>query len=348
MMPTSQTPEGDVIGTVADWLESGHKAALATVVSTWGSSPNPTGSHLGIRDDGAITGSVSAGCVEGAVIHEAMEILKGAQPEIFDYGVTDEMAWEVGLACGGQISVLVRSVDKDMAGLYVEAKARTLKGIPVAVLTRIRDGATALLGEGQNNGPLEVSPDLTERTAEDIREGSSRLLESGDETYFIEAKVPPKRLIVVGAVHIAQALVPMAKIAGFQVPVIDPRGTFATAERFPGVEVITEWPDDALSEFVIDDQTAIVTLTHDPKFDDPVLQTALTSTAFYVGALGSRRTQAKRADRLKELGLDQAALDRLHGPIGLNISAASPAEIAVSILAEIIQEMRHAPNPENK
>ena len=113
-------------------------------------------------------------------------------------------------------------------------------------------------------------------------------------------------------------------------------------------EVITEWPDDALSEFVIDDQTAIVTLTHDPKFDDPVLQTALTSTAFYVGALGSRRTQAKRADRLKELGLDQAALDRLHGPIGLNISAASPAEIAVSILAEIIQEMRHAPNPENK
>ncbi len=348
MVSKSPTPEGDVIGTVSEWLAAGHQAALATVVSTWGSSPNPTGSHLGIRDDGAITGSVSAGCVEGAVINEAMEILKGAAPELFEYGVTDEMAWEVGLACGGKITVLVRSVDKEVAGLYADAKARTNKGKAVAVITRIRDGATALVGEGQNNGPLEVSADLAEMAAEDIREGSSRLLEAGDETYFIEAKAPLRRLIVVGAVHIAQALVPMAMIAGFQVSVIDPRGTFATAERFPGVDVITEWPEDALGGFVIDDQTAIVTLTHDPKFDDPVLHTALTSTAFYVGALGSRRTQAKRADRLKALGLDQAALDRLHGPIGLDISAASPAEIAVSILAEIIQEMRRASNPEGQ
>ncbi|MDA1090473.1 MAG: XdhC/CoxI family protein [Proteobacteria bacterium] len=343
MMPTAPIPEGDVIATVVDWLESGHKAALATVVSTWGSSPCPTGSHLGIREDGAISGSVSAGCVEGAVINEAMEILKGGAPEIFEYGVTDDRAWEVGLACGGKISVLVRGVDKELAGVYAEAKARTGKGIAVAVVTRIGDGATALVGEGQITGTLEVSAQFAELVAADIRAASSRLLVAGEETYFIEAKAPPKRLIIVGAVHIAQALAPMAMIAGFEVSVIDPRGTFATAERFPGVDVITEWPQDALSEFVINDQTAIVTLTHDPKFDDPVLQTALTSSAFYVGALGSRRTQAKRADRLMGLGLDQAALDRLHGPIGLNISAASPAEIAVSILAEIIQEMRRTP-----
>ena len=346
MIPTSPIRESDIIGVVVDWFDSGHQAALATVVSTWGSSPCPTGSHLGVRDDGAIAGSVSAGCVEGAVINEAMEIIKGAAPEVFEYGVSNEMAWEVGLACGGRISVLVRCVDRDGAALYGEAEARTGQGIPTAVVTRIRDGASALFGEGQAAGSLDIPADLADAAAVEIREGRSRLVEVGEETYFIEAKAAPKRLIVVGAVHIAQTLAHMATIAGFQVAVIDPRGTFATAERFPGVDVITDWPEEALRELVIDEQTAIVTLTHDPKFDDPVLLTALTSPAFYVGALGSRRTQTKRAGRLRELGLDQAALDRLFGPVGLDISAASPAEIAVSILAEIIQEMRCRPKPE--
>ncbi len=348
MIPTSPIPESDVIGAIVDWLESGHGAALATVVSTWGSSPCPAGSHLGVRDDGAVTGSVSAGCVEGAVINEAMEMIKGAPPEVFDYGVTDEMAWEVGLACGGRISVLVRRLDKDAAALYGEAKARTRQGMPTALVTRIRDGAQALFGEGDAAGPLEISTDLADAAAAGIRESSSRLVEVGRETYFIEAKAAPFRLIVVGAVHIAQALAPMATIAGFQVTVVDPRETFATAERFPGVEVMTDWPEEALRGLGIDEQTAIVTLTHDPKFDDPVLRTALTSPAFYVGALGSRRTQAKRAERLKGLGLDQAALDRLHGPIGLDISAASPAEIAVSIVAEIIEEMRRGSKPRDR
>ncbi len=340
MNPTAPIPEGDVIAAIADWLDSGHGAALATVVSTWGSSPCPAGSHLGVRDDGAVAGSVSAGCVEGAVIHEAMEMIKGAAPEVFEYGVTDEMAWQVGLACGGRISVLVRRLDKDACALYAEAKARTQHGTPTAVVTRIRDGAQALLGEGEPAGSLDIPADLADAAAAGIGEDRSRLVEAGQETYFIEAKAAPFRLIVIGAVHIAQALAPMAMIAGFQVTVVDPRGTFATKERFPGVDVITDWPEEALTGLVIDERTAIVTLTHDPKFDDPVLRTALTSSAFYVGALGSRRTQAKRAGRLGGLGLDQAALDRLHGPVGLDISAASPAEIAVSILAEIIQEMR--------
>jgi len=340
MMPVSSTPEGDVISTVTEWLEAGHASVLATVVSTWGSSPCPVGSHLGIRDDGAISGSVSAGCVEGAVIHEAMEILNGASPQIFEYGVSDEAAWEVGLACGGKISVLVRAVDTGTAGLYADAKARTREGIPVAVVTRVSDGAAALVESGQTTGPLDVSAEVAGLAVADAREGRSHLQEAGAETLFIEAKAPPKRLIIIGAVHIAQALAPMAMTAGFQVSVVDPRGTFATAERFPGIDVISEWPEDALAKFGIDDQTAVVTLSHDPKFDDPALQTALTSAAFYVGALGSRRTQAKRGERLKDFGLDEAALDRLHGPIGLDISAASPAEIAVSILAEIIQVMR--------
>lgn len=342
-MPTPSIPETGVIPTVADWLEAGHGVALATVVSTWGSSPCPVGSHLGVSEDGSISGSVSAGCVEGAVIVEAKEIINGAQPEIFDYGVTDEMAWEVGLACGGQISVLVRCVDENVTALYTEAETRARRGKAAAVVTRIRDGASAVVGEGEASGALDIPTDLAVTVAAEIREGRSGLVESGEETYFIETKITPARLIVVGAVHIAQALVPMATIAGFQVTVVDPRGTFATEERFPGVEVLTDWPENALEKLGIDDQTAIVTLTHDPKFDDPVLQTALTSTAFYVGALGSRRTQAKRAERLKDLGLDQSALDRIHGPIGLDIDAASPPEIAVSILAEIIQEMRSEP-----
>ncbi len=330
---------GDVLGQGFVWLESGRGAALATVVSTWGSSPRPVGSHLCVRDDGAMVGSVSGGCVEGAVVNEALEILKGAETAVFDYGVTDEMAWEVGLACGGKIRVLVRRLD-DAAAQYKAARERLREGKPSAIVTRLADGASALVAEGQPKGPLAVPKTVLEGAGQVVMEKQSRLVEDGPETYFIEAVAQPRRLVVVGAVHIAQALAPLAKIAGFHVVVVDPRQAFATDERFPDVEVIAEWPEAALGGLALDDQTAVVTLTHDPKLDDPALKAALTSPAFYVGALGSKKTQAKRAERLAALGLDKAALEKIHGPVGLDIGAVSPGEIAVAIMAEIINEIR--------
>lgn len=330
---------GDVLGQGFKWLESGRGAALATVVSTWGSSPRPIGSHLCVRDDGAMVGSVSGGCVEGAVVNEALEILKGAETAVFDYGVTDEMAWEVGLACGGEIRVLVRRLD-DAAEQYKAARQRLREGKASAVVTRLADGASALVAEGKPEGPLAVPETVLEDAEQAVTEKQSRLVEDGPETYFIEAVAQPRRLVVVGAVHIAQALAPLAKIAGFHVVVVDPRQAFATDERFPDVEVIAEWPEAALGGLALDDQTAVVTLTHDPKLDDPALKAALTSPAFYVGALGSKKTQAKRAERLAALGLDKAALEKIHGPVGLDIGAVSPGEIAVAIMAEIINEIR--------
>ena len=329
----------DVLGQGFVWLESGRGAALATVVSTWGSSPRPIGSHLCVRDDGAMVGSVSGGCVEGAVVNEALEILKGAETAVFDYGVTNEMAWEVGLACGGEIRVLVRRLD-DVAVPYKAARQRRREGKPSAIVTRLADGASALVAEGKPEGPLAVPKTVLEGAGQAVMEKQSRLVEDGAEPYFIEAVAQPRRLVVIGAVHIAQALVPLAKIADFHVVVVDPRQAFATDERFPDVEVIAEWPEAALDGLDLDDQTAVVTLTHDPKLDDPALKAALTSPAFYVGALGSKKTQAKRAERLAALGLDKAALEKIHGPVGLDIGAVSPGEIAVAIMAEIINEMR--------
>jgi xanthine dehydrogenase accessory factor len=329
----------EVIDTLTGWLDQGHAAALATVVSTWGSSPCPAGSHLAIRDDGAIVGSVSAGCVESAVVHDAMEVLEGAAPRVSEYGVTSDMAWQVGLACGGKIKVLVRRID-DGAALYRDACKRIEEGLSSALVTRLTDGASALIGEGVKSGPLEVSSGLTEAAIEAAHENRNLVFEIDEDAYFIESVTPPSRLILIGAVHIAQALVPMARIAGFQVVVLDPREAFATPERFPGVEIRTDWPDQALKQLDVNDRTAIVVLTHDPKIDDPVLHLALTSPAFYVGALGSLQTQKKRNLRLEERGLSAADLGRLFGPVGLDIGSASPAEIAVSILAEIIQEMR--------
>jgi xanthine dehydrogenase accessory factor len=312
---------------------------LATVISTWGSSPCPPGSHLAIRDDGVIVGSVSAGCVESAVIHEAMQAIKGSPPQVFEYGVSSELAWEVGLACGGEIKVLIRSIN-DSAKLRRKAQKRIGKGLSSCLVTKISDASSFLVGEGLKNEKMDVSDELKEVTLKAANENKSFIFMNDKESYFIEAITPPNRIIIIGAVHIAQVLAPMAIVVGFQVVVIDPRKSFATLERFPSVEIINDWPSQALANLSVSDRTAIVILTHDPKIDDQVLQGALESSAFYVGALGSNRTNEKRLNRLKDMGLNKDDLMRLHGPIGLDIGAKLPAEIATAILAEIIQKMR--------
>lgn len=212
---------------------------------------------------------------------------------------------------------------------------------PVVLITNVSNGRQLLLDGEERRGDLEASAALLEIARERLQQDRSGMLEDGE--HFVQVFLPPLRLAIVGAVHISQALVPMARIAGYEVTVIDPRRAWATEARFPGVTMITEWPDDALEAFRPDARTAIVTLTHDPKLDDPALLCALRSEAFYIGALGSTRTHGKRLERLRKEGLEEASLKRIHGPAGLAIGARSPAEIALAILAQMTSVLRGAP-----
>lgn len=227
------------------------------------------------------------------------------------------------------------------AQLSLLLRARTEKK-PTVLVTELAGGGQLLSINGETTGDLEANDAILAEIARALADDRSRTVDIGDGHYFIQVFNPPRRMIVVGAVHIAQSLVPMAAIAGFAVTVVDPRGAFATELRFPGVTLSQEWPDDAMEALAPDRRTAIVTLTHDPKLDDPALAIALRSDAFYIGALGSRRTHGRRLERLRELGFADRALDRIHGPIGLDIGATSPAEIAISILGEVTETL-HRP-----
>jgi len=214
---------------------------------------------------------------------------------------------------------------------------------PVALATRLSDGAQAIVYPDGAAGDLADAKDVVAAARAALGADRSGVHEVGGGQVFIQVYNPALRLIVVGAVHIAQPLARMAAIAGYDVSVVDPRASFATTDRFPGVTLVDEWPDDAMKQLAPDRRTAVVTLTHDPKLDDPALDIALKTDAFYIGALGSRRTHAKRVDRLRELGHGDNVIARIHGPVGLNIGAVSPAEIAVSILGQITEVLHKEP-----
>ncbi len=307
------------------WVEAGRGAALATVIETWGSAPRRVGAQLVVSGAGEMEGSVSGGCVEGAVVGEALEALEEGASRVLEYGVSDGDAFAVGLACGGNIRVLVEPVGE--GGMAVDM---------------LRDLVAARAAREQV--AYEVALDGTARRL--VQEGHAdrfRMDRSGveaDGRTFVAIHNPPLRLILVGAVHIAQALVSMARTAGFDPVVVDPREAFGSAARFPDAKVVNDWPDDALTEIGVDARSAVVLLTHDPKLDDPALQIALKSEAFYIGALGSTRTHGARVARLGEAGFTPEQIRRIHGPVGLDIGAAGPSEIAVSILAQMIQTLR--------
>ncbi|MEN3951351.1 XdhC family protein [Iodidimonas sp. SYSU 1G8] len=315
----------EVLKTARDWRREGRGVAIATVSSTWGSAPFPVGSQLAADDKGNFVGSVSGGCIEGAVIGEARQAIKDGKIRNLEFSVSDDQAWEVGLACGGTIRVFVEPIPNEIDRVLEAADRKQ----SVALTTDLHSGAHTLYDTASAPEPVRGA----------MRDDRSQPLEDGA---FVRVFNTPRRIAIVGAVHIAQELVPMATRAGFDVTVIDPREAFASPERFPGVKLSTDWPDKAMRALEIDPRTAIVTLTHDPKLDDPALDVALASDAFYVGALGSKRTQAKRVTRLTEAGFTQDQIGRIHGPIGLDIRAQSPAEIAVSILAQIIAVQRGA------
>jgi xanthine dehydrogenase accessory factor len=307
------------------WHRAGRGAALATVVETWGSAPRPVGSQLAVAGDGEMAGSVSGGCVEGAVVLEAGEALKDGRPRLLTYGVSDDTAFAVGLACGGTIRVLVEPLGAALPLPLAEdlAAARAARR-PAAYVVNLRTWERRLAGPA----------DFPDRFRMD-RAG----LEDDGET-FVAIDNPPLRMIVVGAVHIGQALLPMARLAGYDVTLIDPREAFGSAARFPGETILNDYPDEVMPALAPDPRTAVVTLTHDPKIDDPAIRAALASPCFYIGCLGSTRTHAKRLDRLRAAGVPEEAIVRIHAPVGLDIGARTPAEIAVSILAEITARLR--------
>lgn len=313
-----------------DWHRTGRGAVLATVIETWGSAPRQAGSQLAISGEGEIMGSVSGGCVEGAVVTEALDALADRTSRVLTFGVSDETAFSVGLACGGTIRVLVEPV-----GDGAEALSEAMLAEVVDARAARRAVAVSVVPEGWARAVLRPGQDA----AVDARFRSDR---SGmeEDGRFIAVHNPPLRLIVVGAVHIAQALVQMGRLCGYDPVLIDPRSAFGSAARFPGERIVEDWPDEALAALRPDARTAIVTLTHDSKLDDPAIRAALASDCFYLGCLGSTRTHAKRVERLVEAGFTEAQVARIHAPVGLDIGAKSPAEIALSVMAQITARLR--------
>ena len=322
--------DNDIPEIALGWHRAGRGAVLATVVETWGSAPRQAGSQLAIAGDGTFMGSVSGGCVEGAVVTEAVEALADGAARVLTFGVSDDQAFAVGLACGGTIRVLIEPVGQAMPEpLLADLVAARAQRRAAAYLVNTQTWERRIAAPA--NDPMA-----------DVIDARMRADKSGTEEdgWFVAIHNPPLRMIVVGAVHIAQALLPMARACGYDPTLIDPRGAFGASARFPGEVISDDWPDAALAALHPDARTAVVTLTHDPKLDDPALLAALASPAFYIGCLGSSRSHAKRLDRLRAAGVTDVQIARLKAPVGLDIGAKSPAEIAVSILAQITQSLR--------
>lgn len=281
--------------------------ALATVTSTWGSAPRPRGSHMIVHQDGRFEGSVSGGCVESDILAIAAEVISGKPFVLKEYGVEDAAAWEVGLPCGGRISVMVQKIAPEGFDpqIFERIFERRQLGQSLTVSTEL-DTGRSVIGEPTGNA-------------------------------FVNRYDPPRRLLIVGAVQIAQALAGLAREIGIETAVIDPRGRFLTEERFPGTTLDDRWPDEAIAAYAPGRATAVVTLSHDIKIDDPALIAALAADTGYVGALGSRRSHAARVERLAAAGVAPADLARIDGPVGLDIGAVGPAEIALSIAAAMIR-----------
>jgi xanthine dehydrogenase accessory factor len=330
-------PDPHLLATAIDWLTEGRGVAIATVIHTWGSAPQPAGSQLLIDADGNFLGSVSGGCVEAEVVAQAADVIATGAPRSLEFGVEDNTAWKVGLACGGSIRVFVEPLkaagtpDGVLHGLLSDIEARR----SVALITDLATGARTLA-----HSAGDLGQDLAAALDEAFRRDKSMPVASGNGELFINVFNPTTRFIVVGAVHIAQQFVPMARALGHDVVVVDPRSAFATAERFGDTCIVREWPDEVLPKLGLDARTALIALTHDPKIDDPALILALASNAFYVGALGSRKTHEARVERLLQAGVSTESIARIHAPIGLDIGAQGAAEIALSIVAEITAVQR--------
>jgi xanthine dehydrogenase accessory factor len=326
----------EVLSAVSSWHQRGDRIALATVVGVKRSAPRPLGAKMAVNEHGEVAGSVSGGCVEGAVVTIADMVLHGEPPEVTHFGIADDEAWAVGLPCGGEIDVWVQEYS---AGGRFEELARTGgRAAEVTLLEGARPGAKLLFElDGSVQGSLGA-PELDDEAARIASELIWTEASGRHGPMFVDVVAPPPRLILFGAVDIAASLCTLAGDAGWRCYVVDPRTQFATRERFPDAEdVITAWPEEAFAQLGgIDPATSIAVLTHDPKLDDAALQIALRSPARFVGAMGARRTQAARRERLLAAGMSDEELDRLAAPLGLDLGAISRGETALSILGEVV------------
>ncbi|MDJ0754918.1 MAG: XdhC family protein [Ardenticatenaceae bacterium] len=334
----------EVLDDIDRWFGENETVGLATVIQTWGSAPRKAGAKMAMTPDGKISGSVSGGCVEGAVFEEAVATIEAGQGKLLQYGVADETAWEVGLACGGSISVFVEPLDRP---LYDSLRAEIAADRLAALATVTAAADSTLIGRKFviNKAGLLAGwddPAAREAAAAVMHDGQTQAVTLDENTtLFVEVYLPAPQLIMIGGVHIAVALAHVAKILGYQTIVIDPRRAFGSDERFPHADrLMTLWPEKAFKEVTVNENTAVALLTHDPKIDDPAIKQVLRSDAFYIGALGSRKTHAKRVKRLQEAGFTDEEIGRIHGPIGLNINAQNPEEIAVAVMGQIIKARR--------
>lgn len=347
----------DVLDSILKWHQAGETFGLATVVNTFRSAPREPGAAMAVSGAGEAVGSVSGGCVEGAVYEAAQQVMESGEPVLEKYGISDDDAFSVGLTCGGIIHILVEQVDQEAFPELAEVAASIDRRQPVATATIIEGpghkGARRVVWPDRASGSLG-SPRLDAAVDDDARgmlaqgltgerhygaQGERRLDEL---TVFVQSFAPPPRMLVFGAIDFAAAVARVGKFLGYHVTVCDARAVFATPRRFPEAdEVVVSWPHQYLSENLAEDavdrRTAICVLTHDPKFDVPLLEVALRTDAGYIGAMGSRRTHDDRVARLREAGMSDEELARLHAPIGLDVGARTPEETAVSIAAELIQ-----------
>jgi xanthine dehydrogenase accessory factor len=353
----------DLLETLDAWRAEGVGAGRAVVVRTFGSAPRPEGAVLLVADDGRLMGSVSGGCVEGAAAEEIERARRTGNARVIRYGISDEEAWDVGLACGGTIDVLVQPV---VPAAVTVAAAGSLgpRGRSVAAATAlpadappaefgaappgdgeppaapILIGAQGELLEGSTGDP-DADADLGRAAARILDDGRSKTVEIGGRAFFVEAFPVRPRLVVVGAVEVARSLVRYARELGYEVAVVDGRASFATPERFPDVDrLVVAWPDEGFETLEVGPNDAVAILSHDPKFDEPAIVEATRRGCRYVGAVGSRKTQADRRVRLREAGLGPEEIGRLRGPIGLDLGGRDPAETALAIMAEIVAARR--------
>jgi xanthine dehydrogenase accessory factor len=330
----------DLLAQIEEWLAAGERVALATVIRVVGSAPRPVGAKMIVSSGGRMAGSVSGGCVETTVYEELMDVLSGGPPRQLHFGITEDMIWDVGLACGGTIDVFCQVLDP----ASITAFGHCLEeGKPFALATIVTGedslGDTALITP---EGPV-LGPD-DQRLATVVQEMLAKRAEIGavqaitqETKVFVEPFLPPPVLLIIGGVHVAIPLTRFARELGFYVIVVDPRAKFANLERFPEAdEVLVEWPDEALAHLAVDETTFIALLTHDPKIDEPTLAAAVKTEAAYIGAIGSRNTHADRFERMAKWGITAQELERVYAPIGLDLGGRRPEETALSIIAEVV------------
>ncbi len=340
----------DIWNQVVEWTQAGRAFALARVIQTWGSAPRSTGAAMIVGEDMQVAGSVSGGCIEGAVIEEAQQVLESGKAKQLSYGIDDEKAWSVGLSCGGEVEVLVERhlafAEEASRSVWEALQEAVEQNQPVILLTRLQPVENPHLLVYPDGSPVGDWAGLQEEAVsvalESYAQRRNQVVELAQGAVFVQVFPRQDQLLIIGAGHIAIPLVQFAHALDFATTVIDPRRVFATPERFevPPRELISQWPGQALSGRELSEDTYAVLLTHDPKIDDEALHLLLKAPVAYIGALGSRKTQAKRVERLREAGFSAEEIGRIKGPAGLDIRAKAPAEIALSIMAEVIAAKR--------